>query len=90
MLLGTGDKPGENCGSAREVRFVNGSRLFCALLNEPSSTMRSRVRLYVHVAATLVAFATLGSAPRITVLSARDLPSPRAVLEPEGDGGAGG
>jgi hypothetical protein len=51
--------------------------------------MRSRLRLYVHVAATLIAFATLGNAPRINVLSARDLPSPRVVLEPEGDGGAG-
>ena len=47
--------------------------------------MRSRVRLYLHVAATLVAFATLGNAPRVTTLSARDLPSPRVVIEPDDD-----
>jgi hypothetical protein len=51
--------------------------------------MRSRVRFYIHVAVTLVAFATVGNAPRITVLSARDLPSPRVALDAEGDGAGG-
>jgi hypothetical protein len=69
--------------------LVYGCLVICALLNEPSSAMRSRVRFYIHVAVTLVAFATVGNAPRITVLSARDLPSPRVALDAEGDGAGG-
>jgi hypothetical protein len=48
--------------------------------------MRPRLRLHCHVVLTLVAFATLGSAPRAEPRRARDLPVASATMTVLGEG----
>lgn len=48
--------------------------------------MRQRSRLILHIVLTMVAFATLGSAPRAEARRARDLPAPSATMMVTGEG----
>ena len=48
--------------------------------------MPSRVRFYSHVVFTVLAFATVGRAPRLLPFTARDLPPVGSTMIPGADG----
>jgi hypothetical protein len=66
------------------------SALFQLLISECCAPMVHRLRLYSYVAFTVMAFATVGRAPRLMMLRARDLPPAASMLTLSGEGDASG
>ena len=72
-------------GASTEVLFTR-SVFFHQLSERAGTLMSHRVRLVSYVALTVLAFATVGRAPRLLTARARDLPPTASTMTPGGEG----